>query len=98
MEERIRSTTVPRDVPTPLKRGPFARATRSRRLLAVLMLVAFVAWAHWGSGFPVFHSQVATEPGWPAFREKYDIDYFGKDGQFVRAVQNGYNLVTYTYK
>jgi cytochrome c len=62
------------------------------------MLVAFVAWAHWGSGFRVFRSDIAPEPGWQAFRAKYNIDYFGKDGQFVRAVQNGYNLVSYTYK
>lgn len=62
------------------------------------MLTAFVIWAHWASGLPVFRSEVSPEPGWPAFRAGYDIDYFGKDGQFVRAVQNGYNLVSYTYK
>ena len=31
-------------------------------------------------------------------RVKYGIDYFGADGQFVRAVQNGFNLVHYTRK
>jgi cytochrome c len=46
----------------------------------------------------VFRSDIPPEPGWQTFRAQYDIDYFGKDGQFVRAVQNGYNLVTYTYK
>lgn len=55
-------------------------------------------WAHRGSGLPVFRSEVAPEPGWQKFRTDYQVDYFGADGQFVRAVQNGYNLVTYTYK
>ncbi|WP_298233384.1 hypothetical protein [uncultured Azohydromonas sp.] len=62
------------------------------------MLAAFLFWAHWGSGVPVFRSGTAPEPGWEAFRARYDVDYFGKDGQFVRAVQNGYHLVSYTTK
>ena len=46
----------------------------------------------------VFRSEVAPEPGWEKFRADYGIDHFGNDGQFVRAVQNGYNLVYYTHK
>ena len=64
----------------------------------MVLLVVFVLWAHWGSGFPVFRSETAPEPGWEAFRARYDVDHFGKDGQFVRAVQNGYHLVSYTTK
>ena len=80
------------------RRKRSAGATRNKTAGLVVLLAAFVLWAHWGSGFTVFHSQVTPEPGWPTFRAEYDIDFFGKDGQFVRAVQNGYNLVTYTYK
>jgi hypothetical protein len=74
------------------------RLRRKSALATVAALVAFVAWAHWGSGVPVFRSEVSPEAGWDRFRAEYDIDFFGKDGQFVRAVQNGYNLVTHTYK
>lgn len=73
-------------------------SSRQRALGTVALLVGFVFWAHWGSGFPVFRSETAPEPGWEAFRARYDVDYFGKDGQFVRAVQNGYHLVSYTSK
>jgi hypothetical protein len=83
---------------SPQDRRTSARAVRGKAWLAVAMLVAFVAWAHWGSGFPVFRSEVPPEPAWEAFRTEYGIDYFGKDGQFVRAVQNGYNLFFHTYK
>ena len=41
---------------------------------------------------------MASEPGWERFRADYGINHFGEDGQFVRAVQNGYNLVHYTQK
>jgi len=61
-------------------------------------LAAFVLWAHLGSGLSVFRSEVPPEPGWQEFRKAYGVDHFGRDGQFVRAVQNGYNLVTHTYK
>jgi len=84
--------------PTERKRQTAPRTAGKKTLAFVLMLVAFVLWAHWASGFPVFRSEVPPEPGWQTFRTEYDIDYFGHDGQFVRAVQNGYNLVTYTYK
>ena len=73
-------------------------AARAKTFALVALLVAFVVWAHWGSRFPVFRSEVPPAPGWDAFRSQYDVDYFGKDGQFVRAVQNGYNLVTHTYR
>ena len=66
--------------------------------LAVLAIVAFVLWVHAGSGVPVFRSEVSAEAGWERFRAEYQLNHFGEDGQFVRAVQNGYNLVHYTYK
>jgi hypothetical protein len=71
---------------------------RRKRAGAIALLVGIVLFAHWGSGHPAFRSEVAPEPGWERFRAEYDVGYFGKDGQFVRAVQNGYNLVSYTYK
>jgi hypothetical protein len=67
--------------------------------LAIVGLIgAFVLWAHLGSGVQAFRSQVASEPGWDKFSAEYEIQYFGDDGQFVRAVQSGYNLIFYTYK
>jgi len=65
---------------------------------AVGGIAAFVLWAHFGSGVPVFHSAVTAEPGWDRFRATYGINHFGDDGQFVRAVQNGYNLFFHTYR
>ncbi|MPZ41828.1 MAG: hypothetical protein GEV05_00205 [Betaproteobacteria bacterium] len=61
-------------------------------------MAGFVIWAHLASGFRVFHSEVVSEPGWERFRTEYHVDHFGNDGQFVRAVQNGYNLVFFTHK
>ena len=75
-----------------------ARIAGSPRLAALAGMVAFVLWAHFGSGIPVFNAQVAAEPGWAKFRSAYGIAYFGSDGQFVRAVQNGYNLFFHTHK
>jgi hypothetical protein len=92
---------APRDFLTSVEKKQAPRrtdATRNKALAAVGAIVAFVLWAHFGSGVPVFRSQVTSEPGWEEFRVKYGIDYFGADGQFVRAVQNGYNLVHYTRK
>ena len=82
-------------VPGPKRKPP---GTRTKTFALVAALVTFVVWAHWGSGFAVFRSEVPPAPGWDAFRTRYEVDYFGKDGQFVRAVQNGYNLVTHTYQ
>ena len=65
---------------------------------SVLAMIGFVLWAHFGSGNAVFRSDVPPEAGWERFRADYGVDFFGVDGQFVRAVQNGYNLVNYTYK
>jgi len=67
-------------------------------LAALAVIIGFVLWAHLASGIPVFNSEVPPEPGWEKFRADYGISYFGDDGQFVRAVQNGYNLFFYTYK
>jgi len=80
------------------RRDTHPRATRIKTLAAVGLVAGFVLWSHLGSGVPVFHSQVSSEPGWEKFRAEYRIDHFGDDGQFVRAVQNGYNLIFYTYK
>lgn len=79
---------------------PAARksATRTRTLVAIGTMAGFVLWAHLASGVRVFHSEVVSEPGWDEFRAQYRVDYFGGDGQFVRAVQNGYNLVYHTHK
>lgn len=72
--------------------------TRGKTLAVVGLIAGFVLWSHLGSGLPVFRSEVLSEPGWEKFRADYRINYFGDDGQFVRAVQNGYNLVFFTYK
>jgi len=57
-----------------------------------------VLWSHYGSGAHTFRSEVSAEPDWEKFRADYNVSHFGDDGQFVRAVQNGYNLVFHTYK
>jgi len=80
--------------------APEARgsAARRRTFALVVMMLGFVLWAHLGSGVRVFRSEVVSEPGWEQFRADYRINHFGADGQFVRAVQNGYNLVHYTHR
>jgi cytochrome c len=75
-----------------------SRIARVPALAALAVMAALVLWAHLASGIPVFHSQVPVEPGWEKFRADYGVSYFGDDGQFVRAVQNGYNLFFHTYK
>jgi len=70
----------------------------NRTLAALAAIIGFLLWAHLASGVPVFDSQVESEPGWERFRTEYGINYFGEDGQFVRAVQNGYNLFFHTHK
>ena len=75
-----------------------ARATRNKTAVVVASIVGFVLFVHLGSGLPVFRSQVSAEPGWQKFRADYRLNNFGEDGQFVRAVQNGYNLFFHTYK
>jgi hypothetical protein len=94
----VRSASPDSNAATERRRQTSPRATWNKTFGLVVLLGAFVLWAHWGSGLPIFRSEVTPEPGWQTFRAEYDIDYFGKDGQFVRAVQNGYNLVNYTYK
>ena len=80
------------------KRDARSRKKLKKASLTVLLIVGFVLWVHLGSGAHVFRSEVSSEPGWERFRTAYGLDYFGEDGQFVRAVQNGYNLVFHTYK
>jgi hypothetical protein len=67
-------------------------------LAGLVVISAFVLWAHFGSGSPVFDAEVSSEAGWEKFRTAYGISYFGDDGQFVRAVQNGYNLFFFTHQ
>jgi cytochrome c len=66
--------------------------------VALAVIIGFVLWAHFGSGIPVFRAEVAPESGWAKFRAQYGLNYFGADGQFLRAVQNGYNLFFHTHK
>jgi cytochrome c len=80
------------------RQDPRVGGTPAKLLATIGAMVAFVLWAHFGSGMTVFRSQSTAEPGWEKFRTEYRINHFGDDGQFVRAVQNGYNLVHYTYK
>jgi cytochrome c len=72
--------------------------TGKQTMAVVGFIVAFVVWAHFGSGIRVFRSEVIAEKGWDQFKADYQISHFGEDGQFVRAVQHGYNLIFYTYK
>jgi hypothetical protein len=73
------------------------RVSRSASaILPVAVIAAFVLWAHWGSGIPVFHPHVSSAPGWQKFRASYGVDSFGIDGYFTRAVQHGYNLFYFT--
>ena len=92
--------TAPEDSDAPARREPRRRLWSARaRTPALLCLIAgFVLWAHLGSGLRTFRSEVSSEPGWEKFSADYGVNYFGDDGQFVRAVQSGYNLVFYTYK
>ncbi len=69
-----------------------------KTLLMVAVIVGFVLWVHFASGIRVFQSETVSEPGWDKFRTEYRINHYGEDGQFVRAVQNGYNLVHFTHK
>lgn len=78
------------------RRAPRASATAKRALAMVGLIAAFVLWAHFLSGVRVFRAEVPSEPGWEKFRVAYGVDHFGHDGQFVRAVQNGYNLIYHT--
>lgn len=81
------------------------RAARRTRLVVVLrgasgaaLVVGFALWAHFGSGQPVFSPHGTPETGWETFRDAYGVASFGRDGYFVRAIQNGYNLVHHTHK
>lgn len=81
------------------------RAARQARLVVVrrgalsaAVVVGFALWAHFGSGRPAFSPHGTPEAGWDAFRAAYGVDDFGRDGYFVRAIQNGYNLVHHTHR
>lgn len=93
------SQPVPPESDKRTERRQGARAdARGKTLVLVCLMAGFVLWAHLASGVKVFHSEVVSEPGWEQFRADYRITHFGEDGQFARAVQNGYNLVFYTHK
>ena len=70
----------------------------SHPLVTASAIAAFVLWAHFGSGVPVFRSHVSHAPGWQQFRESYGLNEFGGDSYFVRAAQNGYNLFYFTHE
>lgn len=78
--------------------NPTTRGARRKTLAVLGVLAGVVLWAHFASGVPVFRAEVTPEDGWEKFRAAYSIGHFGEDGQFVRAVQNGYNLVFHTHK
>lgn len=72
--------------------------TLSHPLVPLVVIVAFVLWAHFGSFVPVFRAHVPHEAGWEQFRVTYRVSDFGEDGYFVRATQNGYNVFYFTSK
>jgi len=74
------------------------RAILLRGAIAAACVVGFALWAHLASGRPKFSPHTSAEAGWTAFRDAYGVDAFGGDGYFVRAVQNGYNLVHHTHR
>jgi hypothetical protein len=80
------------------KRDARPSGTRRKTLALVGLIAGFVICAHLMSGNHVFRSEVVSEPGWEKFRTDYRIKHFGEDGNFVRAVQNGYNLIYHTHK
>jgi hypothetical protein len=83
-----------------LRRPTLKRLLRAldKPIAAATAIVAFVLWAHFGSGVETFRSHVSPSPGWVPFRATYGLDDFGADGYFVRAAQNGYNLFYFTYE
>jgi cytochrome c len=83
-----------------LQDHPVWRALLARipMLIALGAVAAVVLWAHFAPGVASSSSAVSSEAGWESFSARYGMSYFGEDGQFVRAVQNGYNLFFHTYK
>jgi hypothetical protein len=78
---------------------PARLAPLIRPLGAVILVVGFVLWAHFGSGIARFQSQVKSAPGWDQFRDAYGLAAsFGEDSYFARAAQNGYNLFYFTHR
>jgi hypothetical protein len=101
METRVPPAAVearPRRAILPLERVARPLALQGKMLAAVALAIGFVLWAHFGSGLQVFRSQVSIERGWKDFRAAYSVNDFGKDGYFVRATQNGYNVFFFTHK
>ena len=91
-------SSPPSDTHVERKRDARPSGTRRKTLTLVGLISGFVICAHLASGNHVFRSEVVAEPGWEKFRTDYRIRHFGEDGNFVRAVQNGYNLVYHTHK
>ena len=81
-----------------IPRARRARLPLGRASAGVAVIALFTVWAHFGSGFPVFRSEVSAAPGWTQFRAAYSVDEFGADGYFTRAVKNGYNLFYFTHE
>ena len=82
----------------PLNRVARPAAIPRKTWIVLGLLLGFVVWAHVGSHFPVFRSQISVERGWKEFRAAYSVTDFGEDGHFVRAAQNGHNVFFFTHK
>jgi cytochrome c len=65
---------------------------------AVALIVMLVLLAHLLPGARTPHSSAPAEPEWEKFRAAYGVNNFGEDGNFVRAVKNGYYLVHHTHQ
>lgn len=81
-----------------ITQSPSTETPLKTLLLLPALILGFVLWSHFLSGVAAFRSEVVSEPGWEKFRSDYSITHFGEDGHFVRAVQNGYNLVYHTHR
>ncbi len=62
-------------------------------LITLVLAVAVIGVHRWGSASAVTLGQ---ESGWSSFQQRYAVAEFGRDGYFVRAVKNGYNLFFHT--
>lgn len=92
---------IPADTPAAARTKAARKASFTAAIkpgLSALLLLLFVLWAHLGSGFETFQHKSRVEPGWEDFRQQYNVDSFGEDGYFTRAVRNGYNLIHHTYE
>ena len=82
-----------------ISRSVFGRLVRrlGAASMALVAIVVFVLWAHFGSDIATFQARLSSTADWHAFRGAYGIDTFGTDGYFTRAAQNGYLLFHETH-